>query len=71
MKYIRILLTVLIGPLYVYLNKTNLKIQKKYLALKHEDIILFIAWAPFYWLFVALVFIISVPYEFFIAKDLH
>ena len=71
MKYIRILLTVIFGPIYISLNKWNLKIQKKYLALKKEDIVLFYAWAPFYWLFVFIVFIISMPYEFFIAKDLH
>lgn len=71
MKYIRILLTVIFGPIYISLNKWNLKIQKKYLALKKEDVVLFYAWAPFYWLFVFIVFIISMPYEFFIAKDLH
>lgn len=71
MKSIRILFSVILGPAYIYLNKLNSKVAKKYLALKKEDIVLFYAWAPFYWLFVFIVFIISMPYEFFISKDIN
>lgn len=71
MKYIRILLTVTIGIIYVPLNNLYLFVQKKYLPLQKKDIVDFYLFAPFYWILALIVWIISIPYDFLIAKDLH
>lgn len=71
MKYIRILLTLIIGPLYVMLNAGLMRLQKWYFPLYLSDKILYFLFLPFYWIYVGITSIISIPYETFIAKDLH
>ena len=73
MKYIHILLTITIGPIYWLINLILLKVQKWYFAEKKKDIIIWYLFTPFYWIIVAITFIISIPYEFLIATtaDLH
>lgn len=47
------------------------KTQKWYFEQKKKDIVVWYLFTPFYWILVAITFVISVPYEFLIAKDLH
>ncbi len=71
MKYIRILITVIIGPIYVLLNTGLMRLQGWYFPIYDSDRILYFLFLPFYWIYVGLVFIVSIPYEMFIAVDLH
>ncbi len=63
MRYIATILVLLIGLIYWPLNLIYLKVQKLYLPLWHKDKVLYYAIAPFYWIMVAIVSIISIPYE--------
>jgi hypothetical protein len=47
-----------------------MKVQKWYLPMWHKDKVIYIAFAPFYWLLVALAFFIGYPCEL-IAKAIH
>lgn len=67
MKYIHILFTVTLGPIYWLINIIHTKVQHWYFSQKKKDIIIWYLFTPFYWLLVAVTFIISVPYEFLIA----
>jgi hypothetical protein len=71
MKYIRIFLTVIFGAIYWPINILHTKVQKWYFSMKHKDKIIFYAFTPFYWILVFITFLVSLPYEFFIAVDLH
>lgn len=71
MKYIRILLTIVFGIIYWPINLLNTKTQKWYFSMKKKDIIIWYLFTPIYWLLVVITFIVSVPYEFVIAVDLH
>ena len=71
MKYIRILLTIVFGAIYWPINIIHTNVQKWYFGMKKKDIVIWYLFTPFYWLLVAITFIISVPYEFIIAKNLH
>ncbi len=71
MKFIRILLTVVLGIVYIPINALNTRVQKWYFKMKHKDKVVYYAFTPFYWILVGITFIISVPYEFVIAMDLH
>ncbi|MDE2031020.1 MAG: hypothetical protein KGI58_02035 [Patescibacteria group bacterium] len=70
-KFVRVILTIVIGIVYIPLNKFNTKVQKWYFKMKTEDIVIYRAFTPFYWTLVAITFIVSVPYEFVIANDIH
>lgn len=70
-KIVRIILTVIIGAIYMPLNNFHTKVQKWHFKMKHEDKITHYLFIPFYWLLVGITFIISVPYEFVIAEDIH
>ena len=68
MKYIHILLTITIGPIYWLINVIHTKTQQWYFSQKKKDIIIWYLFTPFYWILVIITFIISVPYEFIIAQ---
>ena len=63
MRYIATILVLLIGLIYWPLNLIYLKVQKLYLPLWQKDKFLYYAIAPFYWIMVAIVSIVSIPYE--------
>ena len=67
----QILLTVVFGVIYWPINILHTKVQKWYFGMKKKDIVMWYLFTPFYWILVAITFIISVPYEFVIAKNLH
>ncbi len=69
--FVRVLLTVVLSVLYIPINKLNTAVQKWYFGMKEKDKIIYYAFTPIYWILVAITFIISVPYEFVIAMDLH
>ncbi len=71
MKYIHILFTIIFGVIYWPINIINTKVQNWYFAQKKKDKVVWYLFTPFYWILVAITFIVSVPYEFIIAKDLH
>ena len=68
MKYIHILFTVILGPIYWLINIIHTKVQKWFFAQKKKDKVVWYLFTPFYWILVAITFIISVPYEFLIAQ---
>ncbi len=68
MKYIHILLTITLGPIYWLINVIHTKTQQWYFSQKKKDIIIWYLFTPFYWILVIITFIISVPYEFIIAQ---
>lgn len=63
MKYFFILLVVVLGLVYWPINIIYTKVHKWYFKQKKEDIIIWYLFTPFYWILVAIVTIISVPYE--------
>ena len=67
MKYVHILLTVTLGPIYWLINTIHTKTQKWYFSMYKEDKIIWYLFTPFYWILVVITFIIAVPYEFLIA----
>lgn len=68
--FIKILITVVFSIVYVPMNWFFMKLQKWYLPLYKKDRFLYFALAPFYWTFVGINAIISVPYET-IAESIH
>ncbi len=69
--FVRVILTVVLSVVYIPINKLNTKVQAWYFGMKEKDKIIYYAFTPFYWILVAITFIISVPYEFVIAMNLH
>ena len=70
-KIVRIILTVVLGAIYIPINTFNSAVQKWYFSMKKKDEVLWYLFTPFYWILVGITFIISVPYEFVIAMDIH
>lgn len=70
-KIVRIILTVLLGAIYIPINGFNLMVQKWYFGIKHKDKVMYYLFTPFYWIVVGITFVISIPYEFVIAMDIH
>ncbi len=70
-KFVRIMLTVLVGIVYIPLNTLNTVSQKWYFKIKHKDVILYYLYTPIYWLLVGITFVISIPYEFLITEGIH
>ncbi len=70
-KFLRILLTVILGIVYIPINALNTAVQKWYFHMRKKDIVVYYAFTPIYWLLVGITFLVSVPYEFIIAMDLH
>lgn len=67
MKYIHILFTITLGPIYWLINIIHTKVQKWYFAQKNNDIVIWYLFTPIYWILVIITFMISIPYEFLIA----
>jgi hypothetical protein len=63
MRFIATILVVLIGLIYYPLNLLYTTVQKWYLPMWHKDRFIYFAFAPFYWIIVALTTIVSIPYE--------
>jgi len=70
MKWIARLVVVVLGFIYYPLNLIYLKIQKWYLPQWKKDKVIYIAFAPFYWILVIIVTIISYPLEL-LSKIAH
>lgn len=70
-KIVRIICTVALGIIYIPINTFNTAVQKWYFKMRKEDEIVYYAFTPFYWILVGITFIVSVPYEFVIAMDIH
>lgn len=70
-KIVRVLLTVILGIIYMPLNQFYMVVQRWYFHMKKKDEVIYYAFTPFYWILVGIVFVISVPYEFVIAMDIH
>lgn len=63
MRIIATILLLVVGIVYYPLNVLYMAIQKWYLPMWKKDRVIYFAFAPFYWTFVGIVFIISYPYE--------
>ncbi len=63
MKIIATILLLVFGVIYYPLNSLYLFTQKWYLPMWKKDKFIYFAFAPFYWILVIIVTIISVPYE--------
>lgn len=63
MRFIATILVLIIGILYYPLNLLYMRVQKWYLPMWHKDKFIYFAFAPFYWILVGIVTIISIPYE--------
>ncbi len=70
-KIVRIILTVVLGIIYIPINNLNVAVQKWYFSIKHKDVVLYYLFTPFYWILVSITFIISIPYEMVISMDIH
>lgn len=70
-KIVRIILTVALGIIYIPINLFNTKVQKWYFKMRDHDKVVYYCFTPFYWIIVCITFIISIPYEFVIAMELH
>lgn len=63
MIWIKRLLTVIIGMIYIPLNAMFLMLHKWYMPMWKKDKVIYICFAPFYWIFTGIVTIVSIPYE--------
>ncbi len=61
MKYIFALLLVILNLVNVPLTILFMKVQKWYLPMWKKDKVLYVAFAPFYWILLALTFIFGYP----------
>lgn len=61
--WIKRLVTVVLGIFYIPLNALYVKLHTWYMSMKKKDKVIFFCFAPFYWIFVLIVSIISIPYE--------
>lgn len=64
MKYIFAFILVVLNLVNVPLNKLYMVVQKWYLPMWKKDKIIYIAFAPFYWILVGLTFAFGYPCEF-------
>jgi len=70
MRIIATILVIVLGLIYYPLNFIYLKIQQWYLPMWYKDRFIYFTFAPFYWIIVVIVTIISIIYEE-ISKYLH
>lgn len=70
MKYLIALIIVVLNLVNIPLNKLYMFVQKWYLPMYKKDKVIYFAFAPFYWLLVALTFIFGYPCEQ-LAKLVH
>lgn len=60
-KYIYTLILFLLNFINIPLGNLYKKVKKWYQPMKKEDEVIWIAFAPFYWILVVLVFLFSYP----------
>ena len=70
MKLFLSLILVILNLVNVPLNKLYLIVQKWYLPMWKKDKVIYIAFAPFYWILVGLTFAFGYPCEF-IGRLVH
>ena len=70
MKYVFALIVVTLNLVNVPLNKLYMIVQKWYLPMWKKDKVIYVAFAPFYWLLVGLTFLFGYPCEI-LAKFVH
>jgi hypothetical protein len=70
MKYIFALILVTLNLVNIPLNKLYMVVQKWYLPMWKKDKVIYIAFAPFYWILVGLTFAFGYPCEQ-LAKLVH
>lgn len=70
MKYILAFIIVTLNLINVPLNKLYMTVQKWYLPMRKKDMVIFIAFAPFYWVLVGLTFLFGYPCEV-LARLIH
>lgn len=61
--WIKRILTVALGLIYVPLNAIYLRVHNWYMPMWKKDKVIYFCFAPFYWILVAITSIISIPYE--------
>ncbi len=71
MKYVATILTLVVGLIYWPLNMFYVWVQKWYFKQRDHDRVMYWLFAPFYWLLVAIVTIISYPYELLLKFTQH
>ncbi len=69
-RFIRFVLAVAFSILYIPLNSFLMILQKWYLPMWKKDRLIYILFAPFYWIYFGIVWIISYPYEL-VTMNLH
>lgn len=70
MRFVFALLLVILNLIAVPLNMLYVKVQKWYLPMWKKDKIIYFAFAPFYWILVAITFIVGYPSEK-LAQAIH
>ncbi len=70
-KFVRVILIVVFGIVYIPINRFYMMVQKWHFGMKKKDIVVYYAFTPFYWLLVAITYIISAPYEFVQSFGIH
>jgi len=70
MKYVLAFIIVTLNLINVPLNKLYMTVQKWYLPMRKKDMVIFIAFAPFYWVLVGLTFLFGYPCEV-LARLIH
>lgn len=70
MKYVFALILVILNLFAVPLNLLYIKVSKWYLPMWKKDKLLYIAFAPFYWVLVGLTFLFGYPCDI-LAKLAH
>jgi hypothetical protein len=63
MKFVFSILLVILNVINIPLNKLYMAVQKWYLPMWNKDKIIYFAFAPFYWVLVAITFIFGWPCE--------
>ncbi len=63
MKYILSLFSLILNAINTPLSSIFKKVKKWYQTMKKEDKVIYIAFAPFYYILVILVFLINYPKE--------
>ena len=62
-RFIATLLVIVIGVIYWPLNAFYLIVQKWHFKMKEKDKVVYYVFSPFYWILVAIVSAISLPFE--------
>ena len=68
MRYFHILFTIVFGPFYWLSSTMYTKVQKWHFGMKKKDKVIWYLFSPFYWIIVIINYMITIPYEFLVAK---